>query len=99
MQKAKYFLTHKAVEDLSEIWEYTFEEWSEKQANKYYKFLIEFCQEVASNPNFGKSYESVQKDLLGFKCNHHIIFFRIISPNEIEMVRILHERMDLKSKL
>ncbi|SHG56901.1 toxin ParE1/3/4 [Flavobacterium micromati] len=98
MQKAKYFLTHKAVEDLSDIWEYTYEEWSEKQANKYYKLLVESCQEVANNPNFGKSYESVLKDLLGFKSNHHIIFFRIIGHNEIEVVRILHERMDLKSK-
>lgn len=68
MQKAKYFLTHKAVEDLSDIWEYTYEEWSEKQANKYYKLLVESCQEVANNPNFGKSYESVLKDLLGFKA-------------------------------
>ena len=98
MQKAKYFLTHKAVKDLSEIWEYTYQEWSEKQANKYYKLLIESCQEVASNPSFGKLYESIWKDLLGFKSNHHIIFYRIIGPNAIEVVRILHERMDLKSK-
>ncbi|MET0759215.1 MAG: type II toxin-antitoxin system RelE/ParE family toxin [Flavobacterium sp.] len=96
---AKYHLTNKAVEDLSEIWDYTYNEWSEKQANKYYKFLLESCQEVANHPKFGKHYEEVQKDLLGFKSNHHIIFFIIISPKEIEIIRILHERMDLKSKL
>ena len=96
---AKYHLTNKAVEDLSEIWEYTYDEWSEKQANKYYKFLLESCQELANYPNFGKQYEDVQQNLLGFKSNHHIIFFRIISSKEIEIIRILHERMDLKSKL
>lgn len=96
---AKYYLTNKAVQDLSEIWEYTYDEWSEKQANKYYKFLLESYQELANNPNFGKHYGLIQKDLLGFKSNHHIIFFRIISPKEIEISRILHERMDLKSKL
>ena len=32
----KYFLTNKANEDLDEIWEYTFDEWSEMQADKYY---------------------------------------------------------------
>jgi toxin ParE1/3/4 len=95
----KYHLTNKAVEDLSEIWDYTYNEWSEKQANKYYKFLLESCQEVANHPKFGKQYEEVHKDLLGFKSNHHIIFFRIILPKEIEIIRILHERMDLKSKL
>jgi plasmid stabilization system protein ParE len=28
---AKYELTNKAVEDLTEIWKYTCEEWSEQQ--------------------------------------------------------------------
>ncbi|WP_396174987.1 hypothetical protein [Flavobacterium sp.] len=41
----------------------------------------------------------VTKGLLGFKSNHHIIFFRIIIPKEIEVLRILHERMDLKSRI
>ena len=37
---AEYKLTNKAVEDLSKIWDYTFEVWSEKQADKYYDGLI-----------------------------------------------------------
>ena len=36
---AKYELTHKAVEDLAKIWEYTIDNWSEKQADKYYNSL------------------------------------------------------------
>ncbi|MEI6021854.1 MAG: type II toxin-antitoxin system RelE/ParE family toxin, partial [Bacteroidota bacterium] len=32
----KYHFTNKAIEDLTEIWQYTVEEWSEKQADKYY---------------------------------------------------------------
>lgn len=31
-----YVLTNKAVEDLSSIWNYTAEEWSEVQADRYY---------------------------------------------------------------
>jgi toxin ParE1/3/4 len=95
----KYELTNKAVEDLSEIWEYTVEEWSETQANRYYNFVLESYQEIANHPQFGKQYEEIEKDLLGFKSNHHIIFFKVVSPKEIVVVRILHERMDLKSKL
>ena len=95
---AKYYLTNKAVQDWSEIWDYTYDEWSENQADKYYNFLLESCQEVARNPNFGKSYNEIEEDLLGFKSNLHIIFFKVISQNEIEVERILHERMNLKSK-
>ena len=30
---AKYELTNKAIEDLTEIWEYTVDKWSEQQAD------------------------------------------------------------------
>jgi toxin ParE1/3/4 len=35
----KYKLTYKAVEDLTKIWDYTFDKWSEKQADKYFEML------------------------------------------------------------
>jgi len=35
---AKYELTNKAVADLNGIWEYTFENWSENQADRYYDY-------------------------------------------------------------
>ncbi len=95
---AKYYLTNKAVEDLADIWNYTFDEWSEKQADKYYLLLLDSCQEVAENPNLGKKYDNVTEKLLGYKSNEHILFYQIISKEEIEIIRILHGRMDLKSK-
>ncbi|WJS94125.1 type II toxin-antitoxin system RelE/ParE family toxin [Flavobacterium johnsoniae] len=95
---AKYYLTNKAVEDLADIWNYTFDEWSEKQADKYYLLLLDSCQEVAENPNLGKKYDNVSEKLLGYKSNEHILFYRIISKQEIEIIRILHGRMDLKTK-
>ena len=95
---AKYYLTNKAVEDLTNIWDYTYDEWSENQADKYYNLLLSSCQEIAENPNLGKKYDNITEKLLGFKSNQHIIFYQIISNNEVEIIRILHRRMDLKSK-
>ena len=51
----KFHLSNKAVEDLAEIWEYTYNEWSEKQADLYYKFLINTFQDLAENPKEGKN--------------------------------------------
>jgi len=76
---AKYKLTNKAVEDLSKIWDYTFEVWSERQADKYYKSLISNCQEIADNPHLGKNYSEINQSLLGMKMNRHIIFYRILN--------------------
>ena len=51
---ADYKLTNKAVEDLEEIWDYTFQKWSEQQADKYYTLLIDTCQSIGENPDLGK---------------------------------------------
>lgn len=96
---AKYKLTNKAVEDLTTIWDYTFEKWSEKQADKYYEMLLERCQYIANNPNSGKNYEGIKDELFGLKANRHIIFYRQSNDNPVEITRILHERMDLRNRL
>lgn len=96
---AKYELTNKAVEDLSKIWDYTYEGWSENQADKYYEILISSFQEIADNPKLGKSYYGIAQNLLGIKTNRHIIFYRTINENNVEITRILHERMDLKNRI
>ncbi len=96
---AKYKLTNQAVVDLNEIWEYTFLEWSEQQADKYYDSLLTSCEEIANNPSLGRSYQGVRKDLFGVSVNKHIVFYRIINENLIEITRILHERMDIESRL
>lgn len=94
-----YYLTNQAVEDLSQIWEYTFENWSEVQAEKYYNRLIDSCNAIAQHPDLGKNYEGIAKKLFGLKTNRHIIFYRIISFDEVEITRILHESMDLKYRI
>ena len=96
---AKFYLTNKAVEDLSKIWDYTFEIWSEQQADKYYFELLQDCQELAKNQNLGRNYNEITNDLFGYKSNQHLIFYRIININEIEIIRFLHSRMDLKNRI
>lgn len=96
---AEYFLTNKAVEDLSKIYEYTYEFWSEFQADKYYKKIIYFCEMLAENPRIGKNYSELGTDILGFLANRDIVFYRIININEIEITRILGAEMDLKNRI
>ncbi len=96
---AKYVLTNKAVEDLTGIWEYTIEKWSEQQADKYFNLLLDSCQDIANNPELGKNYDGITKDLYGLKTNRHIVFYRKRINQPVEITRILHERMDLKNRL
>lgn len=96
---AKYSLTNQAVNDLSEIWSYTYEAWSESQANKYYNLLIDTCQEIANKPTLGKNYNKIDLHLLGLSIGKHIIFYQIQQNKDILVIRFLHERIYLKKSL
>lgn len=96
---ANFKLTRKAVEDLSEIWDYTFENWSEHQADKYYRLLLENCQKIAENSYLGKDYSGIIKGIMGFRTGRHIIFYKKNENEEILILRFLHEQMDLKNRI
>ncbi len=96
---AKFKLTNNAVKDLSDIWHYTVETWSESQADKYYKLLLNACSSIAKKPQIGKAYEEIYPELKGKRASKHIIFYRVMDDQSIEITRILHERMDLNNKL
>lgn len=94
---SKYFLSNKAVDDLSKIWDYTYEVWSESQADKYYYELLKDCQELSENQTLGRNY--IEIEVYGHKSGQHIIFYRILNNQEIEIVRFLHSRIDLKIRI
>ena len=93
-------MTRKAVEDLSEIWNYTFDKWTERQADDYYNMLIVSCQKIATNPKlFGKRYDEIFVGLRGYRTGRHLLFYRVLDSGDVEIIRILHERMDLRSRM
>ncbi|MDP9954949.1 plasmid stabilization system protein ParE [Epilithonimonas hungarica] len=54
---------------------------------------------LSENPNIGKNYSEIASDIFGFVANRHIIFYRILNINEIEITRIIGSDMDLKSRM
>ncbi|MGW9684624.1 type II toxin-antitoxin system RelE/ParE family toxin [Flagellimonas sp. 2504JD1-5] len=96
---AKVIFRQEAIDDLNSIWDYTFEKWSENQADNYYTTIKMTCKALGENPNIGKEYYGISKNLCGLKSGKHIIFYQIISSDSIEIIRILHERMDLRKRM
>lgn len=95
---AKFKFTNNAVKDLTDIWTYTVDTWSESQADKYYSLIMNACTAIAKKPQIGKEYPDIYPDLKGKQASKHIVFYRIIDDESVEITRILHESMDLKSK-
>lgn len=96
---AEYSLTNKAVEDLTNIWNYTRDYWSEKQADKYYEGLIKVFEKITKNPSSVKSYDEINNSIFGYLHKKHIVFYTILNSNQIAIVRILHSSMDLKNRI
>ena len=94
----KFHLSNKAVEDLDSIWLYTLETWSESQADGYYQDLLSACQYVADHPFYlDKEYSEIMPGLYCHRCRKHLLFY-VVVDDSVEIVRILHERMDIESK-
>ena len=96
---AKFHLSNEAVEDLDSIWLYTLETWSEDQADFYYHELLKACQDIALHPTYlDKEYKEIMPGLYGHRLYKHLIFY-ILVEDGVEIVRILHERMDFERHL
>jgi toxin ParE1/3/4 len=99
MINRKYRISEKAVEDLEKIWVYTFENWSSEQADRYYNLIINEIEFVAENFLSGKSMDHIKSGYRASKVKSHLIFYRKADDNRIEVIRILHQMMDLEDKL
>lgn len=98
MRKLKIVFKESALRDLEEIWLYTFETWSLEQADRYHALLFQEIDFLSRKPESGKCLDYLRVGYWSTKVKSHIIFYRIFD-DEIEIVRILHERMDIPNRL
>ncbi len=90
----KFLLRPKARQDLENIWFYTLETWGENQADTYIQDLNIAFKSLAKSPEKGRSCEDIRKDYRKHLLGKHVIFYRQIDKG-IEVVRILHQSMDV----
>ena len=96
--KARYRLTPKADQDLAQIWRHTNENWEKSQANKYLQLLEKGFLMLLYHPKSGKSRDEIRRGYRSLQVEHHVVFYRI-SDNDIEIVRILHQRMEVNQQV
>ena len=93
----KYEISEKAIEDINQIWLYTFENWSQEQADRYYDQIMDEIEFIAANFEDGRSMEHIRKGYRAGKVKSHLIFYRKSKKNVVEIIRVLHQRMDIEN--
>ena len=96
---SQYVISEKAVEDINNIWIYTAENWSVAQADRYYNLIYDEIEYIVNNFDMARDFGEIRKSYKCSKVKSHLIFFKIDKMNEIEVVRVLHEKMDIEIRL
>ena len=95
MKKLVLQISHQAISDLEEIWIYTSKKWSKDQADRYYTLLIGEIEFLQSNYSTGKSAEYIRPGYKVSFIKSHVIFYKIVDEQKLEIIRILHQSVNI----
>ncbi len=94
-----FTITNMAKADLKEIGRYTQEHWGRDQRDQYLTMLDAYFHQLAANPFNGKDCSEIREGYRKLNAGSHVIFYRQTLTDTIEIVRVLHRRMDIETRL
>jgi toxin ParE1/3/4 len=93
-------ISKEAASDLERIWLYTIEYWSVEQADRYIKLIIDEIRYLCHHPNSGTDFTHIKKGYFRSRVKSHLIFNKVNElKNQVEVIRILHQQMDIENRL
>lgn len=82
-----------AEADLIAIWRTSYERWGLMQADRYLDEVNEGIAVLAGNPLLGTDCSWIRAGYRRLTIQHHNVYYRVIIMR-IEIIRVLHERME-----
>lgn len=95
---AEYRLSPAAESDVEGIWRYTRKQWGIEQAQRYTDTLTAAFQELADAPEAAPACDYIRRGYRRRRIARHIVYFRRTDYG-IEVVRVLHDRMDAARRI
>jgi toxin ParE1/3/4 len=89
-----FTLTNKAKADLKSVATYMQRKWGKSQRGIYLKQFDDAFHLLADTPEVETKCDFIKLGYRKFPNISHIIFYRIRDKTQIEIIRILHKRMD-----
>jgi toxin ParE1/3/4 len=91
----RYVLSPAARRDITDIWLYTADRWGVDQADEYVAQIEENLRKVAAGLRIAQPFDGLWK----IRSGHHLCLFAKEADDLIWVIRILHERMDVKTQI
>jgi toxin ParE1/3/4 len=92
-----YRLSFRARADLDEIWDYSVGKWGRQKATGYLRQIRHAVETVAEGPDLGMRQDEIRSGYQTPTVGSHVIFYRL--GTAVEIVRILHQSMDVRLHL
>lgn len=89
----RYRLTPAAQQDLSEIWDFTEERWDVHQAETYIAEIRSAIERIAGDPTRGRGCDEIRPGYRRYAIGSHLVFYTE-TDDTVDVIRILHQRMD-----
>ncbi len=90
--------TPAARSDLEAIYDYSVAHWGTARAERYVLDIRDACAALATGERTGAAIDDVRPGYRRLAVGSHVLFFKP-SAERIEIVRILHARMDVARHL
>lgn len=94
-----YETTLEVESDLAGIVEYTANKWGVQQVRKYMRDLEQCMEKLATGKSPSKTLPTLPSNMRMVRCQHHYIFGMMRDNEPMLIVAVLHERMNLISRL
>lgn len=92
-------LSAAARQDISGIWTYSAKRWDKAQADRYVRAIMDSLDCLSGDIAKWRNANEVRADYFKLVVGSHVVFYRSRTVNVIEVVRILHQRMDFDRHL
>ena len=90
---SRYRLTPGVQRDLSSIWDFTQERGDARQAETYVTEIKAAIERIADDPGRGRACDEIREGYRRYSIGSHLLFY-VESDGGVDMIRILHQRMD-----
>ncbi|MEH3118703.1 MAG: type II toxin-antitoxin system RelE/ParE family toxin [Methylorubrum populi] len=85
--------------DLGRLWDDSAERWGVDQADRSVRLLAVSFDKLAEGSAPGRRADEIRKGYFRLSVGSHVLFYRPGADGGIELIRILHQRMDFKRHL
>lgn len=91
----RFVLSPRAQQEIAEIWLYTADNWGVDQADHYVLGIERDLESAAAGSPLAQPIDGLWR----IRSGHHLCVFEKLGDGSIYVIRVLHERMDVKRQL